>query len=113
MILIISVKKALSNDLALLELINHQMMAEFDIVHFGVTGFTGKLVLRHFLIKNYDAKLAVCARNIGKAQELVNGTAEKCNASDRKPPVLEADLVCNSKEDEEKLRAVVKRAEDH
>ena len=34
-------------------------MSEFDIIHFGVTGFTGKLVLEHLLSKKYDVKFAV------------------------------------------------------
>jgi|MDTB01.3.fsa_nt_gb short subunit dehydrogenase-like uncharacterized protein len=84
-------------------------MADLDIVHFGVTGFTGKLVLEHFLNKKYDVKLAVCARNAAKALELVDSIAEACKATDRKPLVIEADLVCKNKADEDKLRAVVKR----
>ena len=44
-----------------------------------------------------------------KEQEVVDNISDACKASDLKPPVLEADLVCNDKADEDKLRAVVKR----
>lgn len=85
-------------------------MPEFDILHFGVTGFTGKLVLEHFLKKTYDVKLAVCSRNAGRAQAIVDSIAKDCEAESRKPTVLEADLVCSNEEDEAKLRGIVKQA---
>ena len=36
---------------------------EYDIVLFGVTGFTGKLACEHLLSKAYPIRWAVCARS--------------------------------------------------
>ena len=83
-------------------------MPEYDILHFGVTGFTGKLVLEHYFKKGYDLKLAVCSRSAARAQAIVDAIATECKAESKKPIVLEADLVCSSEEDEAKLRAIVK-----
>ena len=36
---------------------------EYDILLFGVTGFTGKLATEYLLRKNYDIKWGVCGRS--------------------------------------------------
>ena len=48
-------------------------MLEYDIILFGVTGFTGKLALEYLLEKNYPRlRFGCCARNAAKAQQVVH-----------------------------------------
>ena len=79
---------------------------EYDLILFGVTGFTGKLV-SEYLLTNYgeesgddSIKWAACARNQEKATKILNTTGVK---------VFEADLVCETDEQKAKLRSVVAR----
>lgn len=86
------------------------MSKDYDILLFGVTGFTGKLAAEHLLAKGYAAKWGVCARNEGKAQESLKGILERLSKPQSEMPKVEvADLVCRSPEDEEKLRGIVKK----
>lgn len=78
---------------------------DHDLVLFGVTGFTGKLVAEYLLEKNYPIKWAVCGRNEEKIKDVMaNLGGENTNASTI--PIEIADLVG----DEDKLRSVVKKA---
>ena len=92
-------------------------MTEYDVLLFGVTGFTGKLALEYILEKEYDFRFGVCARNLERAESAVE-TVSRCIAERRKqaykgkhPVKIEiADLVCNTEAAEQTLRAVVKKA---
>ena len=39
------------------------MAKDYDLLLFGVTGFTGKLCAEHLLTKKYDLRWGSCARN--------------------------------------------------
>ena len=66
---------------------------EYDIVLFGVTGFTGKLACEHLLSKAYPIRWAVCARSEEKARSVLTSIATRLGISeDALPPVLVADL---------------------
>ena len=66
---------------------------EYDIVLFGVTGFTGKLACEHLLSKAYPIRWAVCARSEAKARSVLTSIATRLGISeDALPPVLVADL---------------------
>ena len=93
---------------------------EYDLLLFGVTGFTGKLALEYLLEKNYKGlKFGIAARNETKALDCVKLVCERL--SDRTgndmgiytklaPKKVEVvDLVVNSKEDEAKLRSIVRK----
>ena len=97
------------------------MGKDYDILLFGVTGFTGKLALEHLLEKNYQGlKFGVAARNEPKAAKVVTDVVERLatrlgksvqQIKARAPTNIEVvDLVCNNEEDEMKLRGIVKRA---
>ena len=64
----------------------------YDIVLFGVTGFTGKLAAEYLLKKSYPIKWAACARSEGKAKDILEGIAK--SVSKEAPPIVIADLVC-------------------
>mmetsp|Transcript_9424 Transcript_9424/g.18904 ORF Transcript_9424/g.18904 Transcript_9424/m.18904 type:complete len:412 (+) Transcript_9424:26-1261(+) len=86
------------------------MSKEHDILLFGVTGFTGKLAAEYLLAKSYPVKWAVCARNESKAQDAMKSILGQLNKPETEMPKIEvADLVCNSTDEEEKLRAIVKK----
>lgn len=80
----------------------------YDLLLCGVTGFTGKLAAEHLLAKGYPIKWAVCARNEGKAKSVLDALGEQTGKT-ALPPVEVADLVCTSPEQEDTLRAVVKK----
>lgn len=79
---------------------------KYDIVLFGVTGFTGRLAAEYLLRRNYDVRWAACARNGPKAESILRGLVPDASPVPPPPPVLVADLVG----DEDRLRGVVKRA---
>ena len=85
------------------------MSKEFDLLLCGVTGFTGKLAAEHLLVKGYPIKWAVCARNLPKAESVLAEIGERVGKASQLPRVEVADLVCASEEDEEKLRAVIRK----
>ena len=78
----------------------------YDIVLFGVTGFTGKLAVEYLLNKNDSSlKWAACARSEPRAQAVLKEIADSVN---QPPPALViADLVCQKPDDEAKLRKIV------
>jgi len=97
----------------------------YDLILFGVTGFTGKLAVEYLLV-NYSSssslKWAACARNPSKAQTVLDDIVATCNAkavaaaealaSDLPPtlvapPLLTADLVCTTAEQEQALKQIV------
>ena len=83
------------------------MEKKYDILLFGVTGFTGGLAAEHLLTKSYPVKWACCARNEAKAKAVLS---ELTTQLGKAAPVIEvADLVCKTPEDEAKLRAVVQK----
>jgi len=86
------------------------MSREYDIVLFGVTGFTGRLAAEHLLLKAYPVKWAACARNESKAAAVLQDLGEKVGKSSALPKVEVCDLVCATEADEARLRAVVRRA---
>jgi len=83
------------------------MGKEYDIVLFGVTGFTGKLAAEWLLTQDYPIKWAVCARNAAKADAVLKSLGEQTGKT-ALPPVEVSCLV--AEEDAEKLRAIVKKA---
>jgi len=85
----------------------------YDLVLFGVTGFTGKLAVEHVLTRGYfPGRWAVCARNEAKARAVLAAVAEHTGVPAEALPAVEvADLVCTAPEDEEVLRAIVRKAE--
>jgi len=96
---------------------------------FGVTGFTGQLCAEYMFERDYDKdtddtaadddgnkkkaiKWATSARNPIKAKIILKDLAMQCNpprTDEDVPPVLKADLVCDSPEQEEILRNIVKK----
>ena len=79
----------------------------YDIILFGVTGFTGKLTAEYLLqTKKYDIRWAACARNEHKAKAVLQ---EIDAAASSAIPVLVADLVCDTPEKVETLRQVVRQ----
>jgi len=105
------------------------MEKEYDIILFGVTGFTGQLCAEYMFERDYDKdtgdtaadddgnkkkaiKWATSARNQIKAEIILKDLAMQCNPprTDKDVPlVLKADLVCDSPEQEEILRNIVKK----
>eukprot|EP00536_Pseudo-nitzschia_multiseries_P002713 jgi/Psemu1/322668/estExt_fgenesh1_pg.C_370007 len=93
---------------------------KYDIVLFGVTGFTGKLAAEYLLDKcrNDYASLswACSARNQAKAETTLKDLVETVSSatgdeqkSDVSPPeILQVDLLCETQEEEAKLREIVK-----
>ena len=78
---------------------------KYDIVLFGVTGFTGK-ICAEYLMENYaDVKWAACARNESKGDAVLNDIATKTGRP--KPELLIADLLCTTPEQENTLREIV------
>ena len=78
---------------------------KYDIVLFGVTGFTGKLCVE-YLMENYsDVSWAACARNQARADDILTTLATKIGKE--KPPLLIADLLCETPEQEATLREIV------
>lgn len=84
---------------------------KFDILLFGVTGFTGKLAAEYLLQRNYpDIQWAVSARNVEKAENCLKALVKDDDeANKRLPPILQADLVCTTPEQVEQLRQVVQQ----
>jgi short subunit dehydrogenase-like uncharacterized protein len=79
----------------------------YDIILFGVTGFTGKLAAEYlFQREDYTIKWAVSARNAAKAEAILKDLS---GGDSQVPPILEADLVCETSEQEEILRAIVRQ----
>jgi hypothetical protein len=61
-------------------------MLEYDIILFGVTGFTGKLALEYLLEKNYPGlRFGCCARNEAKAQQVVDAVCQQLAGRTGKP----------------------------
>jgi short subunit dehydrogenase-like uncharacterized protein len=82
---------------------------KYDVVLFGVTGFTGKLTVE-YLLKNYDnVPWAACARNQQRAEIVLKEIADSCSKPTSPPPLLTADLVCETPEQEEILRQIVRQ----
>lgn len=81
---------------------------KYDFILFGVTGFTGKLAAEYLLKSGYDIKWAACARNKTKGEAILTEIANDCGRDP--PPVLTADLVCDTPEKEDTLCQVVKQA---
>ena len=85
---------------------------KYDIVLFGVTGFTGKLACEHLLSKGYPVRWAVCARTEAKARSVLASIASRLGVSDDVlPPILVADLQpSNADPEHARLRGVVRDA---
>jgi short subunit dehydrogenase-like uncharacterized protein len=81
----------------------------YDVVLFGVTGFTGKLTVEYLLktYNNNDITWAACARNSKRAETVLKEIADGCGKP--APPLLTADLVCETQEQEENLRDIVRQ----
>lgn len=77
----------------------------YDIILFGMTGFTGKLAVEYMLKKEHPVQWAVCARSEGKAQAILTEISDR--VSKPAPPLVVADLVCNNDDDTAKLRKIV------
>jgi len=74
-------------------------MAQYDVVIFGATGFTGSLILKYFQSKG-GYKLAVCGRNQSKLDKAIEGFQSK-------PDVYVLDVVSATQDE---LKEVVKKA---
>lgn len=98
----------------------------YDIILFGVTGFTGKLAAEYILTHYHDkVTWAVSARNEAKARQTLTdiaaslGSAAKGGAGAAEedaaaaevalPKILPADLACSSDDDVDRLRQVVRQ----
>lgn len=84
---------------------------KYDVVLFGVTGFTGKLAVE-YLLKNYcsdDLSWAACARHRERAEAVLTEIADGCCGGRPVPPLLAADLVCETLAQEETLRDIVRQ----
>jgi len=88
----------------------------YDIILFGVTGFTGKLAVEYLLqkqVKSPSFTWAACARNQSKAQDVLQEIVDRCNVGEAStcvvPDLLIADLACPNPDDEEILRKVVQK----
>jgi short subunit dehydrogenase-like uncharacterized protein len=80
------------------------MGREYDLLLFGVTGFTGKLAAEYLAKKAYPVKWAACGRNAAKVTAALAALGVTC-------PVEVADLaVAPGTEAFETLRAAVKKA---
>lgn len=101
---------------------------KYDIVLFGVTGFTGRLAAEYLLQRSLSSSLsgdkdndeyknlkwAVSARNKSKAEKILQDIASQIGLSDDEtktkdllPPVLTVDLLCKTDEDKSKLKDIV------
>ena len=78
---------------------------KYDLVLFGITGFTGKLCAEYLFERGYGVKWATSARNAAKAEGILKDLSARYGAE--MPAILEADLICNTSEQEEILRKVV------
>jgi short subunit dehydrogenase-like uncharacterized protein len=83
------------------------MEKAYDIILFGVTGFTGKLCAEYLFERNYNVKWAASARNPTKAEGVLKDLSVRFGAE--VPAILEADLLCETPEQEETLRNVVRQ----
>jgi short subunit dehydrogenase-like uncharacterized protein len=83
---------------------------QYDIILFGVTGFTGKLAAEYlFKREDYNIKWAASARNATKAETILKDLSSRFEGGRQVPPILEVDLVCETSEQEEILRAIVRQ----
>jgi short subunit dehydrogenase-like uncharacterized protein len=76
------------------------MSKEYDILLFGVTGFTGRLAAEHLLAKNYGIKWGVSGRSFDKIKAVMSELGPK----GAEIPVEVCDIVCNG--DEVKLNTL-------
>jgi len=90
--------------------------AKYDIILFGVTGFTGKLAAEYLFEKNYATtsglKWAVSARNAIRAEEVLHDKAAKVSSDNTTleiPEIFVADLVCQNDDDIQILRDIVQQ----
>ena len=83
---------------------------EYDILLFGVTGFTGKLATEYLLRKNYDIKWGVCGRSEERVAAALKEAISHVPTATAPPPSELCDLVCKGEDDEAALRAVVRKA---
>ena len=74
-------------------------MAQYDVVLFGATGFTGSLILKYLLSKG-NVKLAICGRSKSKLESAIEGSPSK-------PDVFVLDVMAASQAE---LKEVVKKA---
>eukprot|EP00525_Craspedostauros_australis_P004437 CAMPEP_0198115874 /NCGR_PEP_ID=MMETSP1442-20131203/7920_1 /TAXON_ID= /ORGANISM="Craspedostauros australis, Strain CCMP3328" /LENGTH=229 /DNA_ID=CAMNT_0043773471 /DNA_START=78 /DNA_END=763 /DNA_ORIENTATION=+ len=81
------------------------MDKKYDIVLFGVTGFTGKLAAEYLYQKSYGIAWAVSARNTTKAEAVLGKIAAEHKAEP--VPILQADLLCSTPEQEATLKEIV------
>ena len=75
---------------------------DYDLILFGVTGFTGRLAAEHLTKTEPNLRWAACARNEAKAKKVL----QEVNAA---PSIEIADLICDDDAAETKLRDVVKK----
>ena len=89
----------------------------YDVIVFGVTGFTGKLAVEYLLEQAYPISWAACGRNESKTkavlQDIVDTINNKQKTQDQGtvelPPIVTADLVPTTPEQEDTLRALVQQ----
>jgi short subunit dehydrogenase-like uncharacterized protein len=81
---------------------------KYDIVLFGVTGFTGKLAAEYLLQHHRKESLrwAVCARNKSKAQEVLKDLYQGTK-TEKQPDILVANLQCRDAAEEDALKEIV------
>lgn len=93
---------------------------KYDLVLFGVTGFTGKLAAEYLLQRTNKAnagkdsdeystlRWAVSARNQAKAEAVLETLAKEVNYDTTElPPILKAELLCETDYDKATLRDIV------
>lgn len=83
----------------------------YDIVLFGVTGFTGKLAAEYLLDRcrndHSNLRWACSARNQPKAETVLSELVETLPGASL-PEILPVDLLCKTDQEESKLRDIVK-----
>lgn len=83
---------------------------KYDLILFGVTGFTGKLAAEYLLVKYGKLKWACSARDQAKAEGVLKTLAENIHSDGGDgtlpmlPDVLQVDLLCGTSDEEAKLR---------
>jgi short subunit dehydrogenase-like uncharacterized protein len=88
----------------------------YDIILFGVTGFTGKLALEYILTHYSDnVKWAISARDETKARQVLTEIAASVSKDageivGRLPSIIQVDLVCKNADETEALRQVVRQS---
>jgi short subunit dehydrogenase-like uncharacterized protein len=79
---------------------------KYDIILFGVTGFTGQLAAEYLVQRGTGIRWAVSARNESKARDVLEQVG---GGAPDDVDILVVDLVCSTEEEKAKLKAIVEQ----